>query len=205
MAYSSKIISDAVDAFSALPSVGKKSAMRLALHLAGDTFQKKEKLIKAMEALLNELKICNECFAYSDSEVCSICINPVRDRSTLCVVESIRDLIAIEDTGTYKGLYHVLGGVISPLEGVGPENLEIDSLVCRIEVLDCKEIVMALSPTIDGETTIFYISRLLEAKEISISTIARGVSFGGDLEYADEFTLGRSIQSRLPYSQRQMS
>lgn len=205
MAYSSKIISDAVDALSALPSVGKKSAMRLALHLAGDSFSKKEKLIKAMEAMLNDLKICKDCFAYSDSEVCSICTNPVRDRSTVCVVENIRDLIAIEDTGTYQGLYHVLGGVISPLEGVGPENLEIDSLLARIEQLGSKELVMALSPTIDGETTIFYISRLLEAKDITISTIARGVSFGGDLEYADEFTLGRSIQSRLPYSQRQMS
>ncbi len=205
MTYSSKIISDAVDALSALPSVGKKSAMRLALHLAGDSFSKKEKLIKAMEAMLNDLKICKDCFAYSDSEVCSICTNPVRDRSTVCVVENIRDLIAIEDTGTYQGLYHVLGGVISPLEGVGPENLEIDSLLARIEQLGSKELVMALSPTIDGETTIFYISRLLEAKDITISTIARGVSFGGDLEYADEFTLGRSIQSRLPYSQRQMS
>ncbi len=205
MSYSSKIISDTVDAFSSLPSIGKKSAMRLALHLAGDSFQKKEKLIQALQQLVNDLQICSECFSYSDTPICSICSNPTRDRGLICVVENIRDLIAIEDTGSYKGLYHVLGGVISPLEGIGPEDLEINTLVQRIQENNCNELVMALSPTIDGETTIFYINRLLKDVPLKITTIARGVSFGGDLEYADEFTLGRSIQSRLPYSQRQMS
>jgi len=205
MGYSSKIIESAVEALSALPSIGKKSAMRLAIHLASDSFEKKEKLIAALTSMTIDLKICQECFSFSDTKVCSICENPVRDRSTICVVETIRDLIAIEDTGSYRGLYHVLGGVISPLEGIGPEQLEIDSLVTRIDSLDVKEIVMALSPTIDGETTIFYINRLLELKNVSITTIARGVSFGGDLEYADEFTLGRSIKGRLPYQQRQIS
>jgi len=205
MGYSSKIIEEAVEALSALPSIGKKSAMRLALHLAADSFDKKEKLISAMTRMINDLKICSKCHGFSDTEVCGICSNPVRDQQTLCVVESIRDLIAIEDTGSFHGLYHVLGGVISPLEGIGPEQLEIDSLIIRLNSLQTKEVVMALSPTIDGETTIFYISRLLEAQDVKISTIARGVSFGGDLEYADEFTLGRSIKARLPYQQKQMS
>lgn len=205
MSYSSKIIESTVDALSSLPSIGKKSAMRLAIHLASDPFEKKENLISALTALTNDLKICNQCHSFSDTEVCSICENPTRDQSTICVVESIRDLIAIEDTGSYRGLYHVLGGVISPLEGIGPEQLEIESLVTRIDTLETREIVMALSPTIDGETTIFYINRMLESKDVKITTIARGVSFGGDLEYADEFTLGRSIKARLPYQQRQIS
>ena len=205
MSYSSKIIESAVEALSALPSIGKKSAMRLAIHLASDSFEKTEKLISALTSMANDLKICNQCYSFSDTDTCSICENPTRDRSTICVVETIRDLIAIEDTGSYRGLYHVLGGVISPLEGIGPEQLEIDTLITRVDALDAKEIVMALSPTIDGETTIFYINRLLESKDINITTIARGVSFGGDLEYADEFTLGRSIKARLPYQQRQIS
>ena len=205
MSYSSKIIESAVEALSSLPSIGKKSAMRLAIHLASDSFDKKEKLIAALTSMANDLKICNQCYSFSDTETCSICENPTRDRSTICVVETIRDLIAIEDTGSYRGLYHVLGGVISPLEGIGPEQLEIDTLITRVDELDAKEIVMALSPTIDGETTIFYINRLLDSKDVNITTIARGVSFGGDLEYADEFTLGRSIKARLPYQQRQIS
>ncbi len=204
MSYSSKIIESAVEALSSLPSIGKKSAMRLAIHLASDSFDKKEKLIAALTSMTNDLKICNQCYSFSDTAVCSICENPTRDRSTICVVETIRDLIAIEDTGSYRGLYHVLGGVISPLEGIGPEQLEIDTLITRVDELEAKEIVMALSPTIDGETTIFYINRLLESKDVNITTIARGVSFGGDLEYADEFTLGRSIKARLPYQQRQI-
>jgi recombination protein RecR len=204
MSYSSKILSDAVDALSSLPSVGKKSAMRLALHLAADSNGKKQKLIQSILALANDLKICKECHCYSDTDICTICSNPNRDTSTLCVVESIRDLIAIEETQSFRGIYHVLGGIISPLEGVGPENLEIDSLLRRVDTLKINEIVMALSPTIDGETTIFYINRLLEGRNIELSTIARGVSFGGDLEYADEFTLGRSIKARLPYQQKQM-
>ncbi len=205
MGYSSKIIEEVVEALSALPSIGKKSAMRLAIHLASDSFDKKEKLISSMTRMINDLKLCSECHGFSDTAICSICSNPARDQHTLCVVESIRDLIAIEDTGSYRGLYHVLGGIISPLEGIGPEHLEIDSLVTRLDTLQTRELVMALSPTIDGETTIFYISRLLEAKDVTISTIARGVSFGGDLEYADEFTLGRSIKARLPYQQKQLS
>ena len=201
MSYSSKIINDAVEAFSSLPSVGKKSAMRLVLHLAGDKYTKKEKLLTAIHQLQNDLKVCKICFGYSDSEMCSICSNPLREQHTLCVVENIRDLIAIEETGSFRGRYHVLGGIISPLEGVGPEMLTIDSLIQRVHSESIQEIVMAISPNIDGETTIFYISRLLESSNVLISAIARGVSFGSDLEYTDEFTLGKSIKARMPYQQ----
>lgn len=204
MNYSSKILEEAIEAFSALPSVGKKSALRMILHLAQDKNLKKEKIISSLQRVIQDLKICKECYSYSDSDICHICANPVRKNDQICVVESIKDVIAIEDTQSFSGKYHVLGGVISPLEGVGPEDLRVQELVQRVKNHNPDELIMALSPTIDGETTIFYISKLLEGTDIIISTIARGVAFGGEISYADEITLGRSISSRQPYSQKAM-
>jgi len=199
MKYSSKILEDAVEAFSKLPSIGKKSALRLILHLANDTGQKSEDIISALGRLKSDLKTCKTCFNYADEEVCQICLDPVRSKRTICIVESARDVMAIEETQQYSGVYHVLGGVISPLDGIGPDELHIDSLIERLKANEVDEIVMAISPTIEGDTTIFYISKKIDTLDVKISTIARGVSFGGELEYADELTLGRSIISRIPY------
>ena len=200
MKYSSKVLEQAVEALNTLPSIGKKSALRLALHLLKDKHQKIEQLNAALTALKNDIKICQVCHNYSDIEICEICDSNERNKKLLCVVESVRDVMAIEDTNHFRGLYHVLGGVISPLDGIGHDQLNIDSLIQRVERDGIEEIIMALSPTLDGDTTMFYLSKKLESFEVQISTIARGVSFGGDLEYADEITLGRSIQSRLPYT-----
>lgn len=200
MKYSSKVLEQAVEALNTLPSVGKKSALRLALHLLTDKHQKIEQLNTALTALKNDIKVCKVCHNYSDFEICEICDSQERNKKLLCVVESVRDVMAIEDTNHFRGLYHVLGGVISPLDGIGHDQLNIDSLIQRVERDGIQEIIMALSPTLDGDTTMFYLSKKLEPFEVQISTIARGVSFGGDLEYADEITLGRSIQSRLPYT-----
>ncbi len=202
MNLSSKILQEAVEAFSSLPSVGKKSALRMVLHLAQEGYGKKDKIATAMKALKEDLHICKCCYTFSDTETCNICANPNRDEQVICVVESIKDVIAIEETNSYYGRYHVLGGVISPLEGVGPDDLHIEALVNRISALDQCELIMAISPTIDGETTIFYLAKLLEGKNVNISTIARGVAFGGEISYADELTLGRSISNRRPYSQK---
>jgi len=200
MKYSSSVLEQAVEALNMLPSIGKKSALRLSLHLLKDDHQKIEQIIKALAALKDDIKICQVCHNYADQEVCDICGSHDRHQKILCVVESVRDVMAIEETNHYKGLYHVLGGVISPLDGIGHDQLNIDSLIQRVEQDGIEEIIMALSPTMDGDTTIFYLSKKLAQFDVKISTIARGVSFGGDLEYADEITLGRSIQSRLPYS-----
>lgn len=189
----------AVEAVSSLPSIGKKSALRLVLHLAGNKGDKKKRLIEALEALTNDLKQCSKCFNYSDNDICDICEDPARNQRQICVVESVKDVMAIENTQQYSGVYHILGGVISPLEGVGPEDLHIESLIQRIKDLDIDELIMAISPTIEGDTTIYYISKLID-DEVKISTIARGVAFGGELEYADELTLGRSIHSRVSYN-----
>ncbi len=202
MNYSSKILEEAIEAFSALPSVGKKSALRMVLHLAQDKNFKKEKIITSLQSIINDLKVCQNCFSYSDTELCNICSNPLRKKDQICVVESIKDVIAIEETQSFSGTYHVLGGVVSPLEGIGPDDIRVHELVKRVSETKPDELIMALSPTIDGETTIFYISKLLANFEISISTIARGVAFGGEISYADEITLGRSISSRQPYSQK---
>lgn len=199
MKFSSKTLEKAVEAVSALPSIGKKSALRLVLHLASNKGDKKRRLIDALEALSRDLKQCNQCFNYSDTEVCDICSDPVRNKKQICIVESVKDVMAIENTQQYSGVYHILGGVISPLEGVGPEDLNIESLVQRLKTEEIEELIMAISPTIEGDTTIYYISKLIDS-EVTISTIARGVSFGGELEYADELTLGRSIHSRTVYS-----
>lgn len=200
MNFPSKILEKAVEAIASLPGIGKKTALRLALHLIYDDSDKASRLADAIVGLKSEIKFCNICHTLADGEVCDICKSTTRSNHVLCVVENIRDLLAIEDTGQFFGKYHVLGGLISPLEGVGPSDLNIDSLVDRVKRDEVEELIMAISPTIEGETTIFYISKLLKDLPVKISTIARGVAFGGDLEYADEFTLGKSIQARIPYT-----
>ncbi len=202
MKFSSKIIEDAVEAMSALPSIGKKSALRLVLHLAGSRTQKIQRLITSLQALDTDLKTCQYCHNYSDQDICDICSDPTRNKTLVCVVGSAKDVMAIEATQQYSGVYHLIGGVISPLEGIGPEELNIDTLIHKIREESVLELIMALSPTIEGDTTIYYISKLLKDDNIKISTIARGVSFGGELEYADELTLGRSIHSRTDYNKQ---
>ena len=199
MNFSSRLIEEAVNAFAALPGIGRKTALRLVLHLIDQETEVSEQFAEAILQLRRNIKHCERCHNLSDDRLCAICADKRRDEATICVVESIRDVLAIEDTGQYRGLYHVLGGVISPIEGIGPSNLNIDSLVKRVETSEVKEIIMAISPTIEGDTTIFYISKQLRDKDVRVSTIARGVSFGGELEYADELTLGRSIVARVPY------
>jgi recombination protein RecR len=199
MELSSKLLADAVEALSGLPSIGRKTALRLALHMLNREPEFTEQLVEAVGKMRREIRFCEKCHNISDEQFCRICSNPRRDAATICVVESIRDVMAIESTGQYQGHFHILGGVISPIDGVGPETLEIDSLVQRIAAGEVKEVIMAISPTIEGETTIYYLSRQLQPYDVKVSTIARGVSFGGELEYADELTLGRSIQARIPY------
>jgi len=200
MKYSSKTLEKAVDALNSLPSIGKKSALRLALHLAANKGDKKQRIINAITSLSTDLKVCEVCNNYADTVICDICTDPSRNKNLICVVESVKDVLAIENTQQYSGVYHILGGVISPLEGLGPEELNIQELLDRVKSSTViEEIIMAISPTIEGDTTIYYISKLLD-DTIKISTIARGVSFGGDLEYADELTLGRSIHSRTNYN-----
>jgi len=199
MKYSSKIIEDAVKSLSQLPSVGKKSALRLVLHLVKEGNQV-EDIISSLRHLKDDLKHCKECYNLSDHEICAICTDHNRNKKTICVVESIRDVMAIEDTAHYDGLYHVLGGVISPLEGIDADQLRIEELLERIKANGVEEIIMGISPTIEGDTTIFYLSKRLKETPIKISMLSRGVAFGGDLEYTDELTLGRSILARVPYS-----
>ncbi len=198
MIISSKILQEAVDGISNLPGIGKKTALRIALHLLNGHLEVGKNLAGNLIALEN-IKFCKKCHNIADEEYCDICTSITRDKNTICVVENIRDIIAIENTQQFNGVYHVLGGLISPLEGISPDDINIDSLVTRIkESEDLNELIMAISPTIEGETTIFYISNLLP-DNTKISMISRGVSFGGELEYADELTLGRSILTRIPY------
>ena len=199
MNFSSKILEESVNALSSLPGVGKKSALRLALHLVQDTSDKANKIAAALARLSTDICKCKVCCNISDADVCEICKSVVRNKDLICIVETARDVMAIEDTNQFKGKYHVLGGVISPLEGIGPQDLSIDLLIQRIKSEKTEEVIMAISPTIEGETTIYYITKLLKDLNVKVSIIARGVSFGGDLEYADELTLGRSIVSRIPY------
>ena len=199
MNFSSKLIESAVQAFATLPGIGRKTALRLVLHLVNRPEEATEQFANALVRMRQGICSCRECGNLADESICSICADRRRDRSLVCVVENIRDVMAIEDTQQYRGLYHVLGGIISPLEGIGPQDLNIDQLVHRVDQGEIRELIMAISPTIEGETTIFYLSRLLRDKPITISTIARGVAFGGELEYADEVTLGRSILTRTPY------
>ena len=165
-----------------------------------DETNKAKKIANVLGILKEQIQYCVHCHNISDLDECEICINPVRNRKVLCIVESIRDVIAIEETQEFSGLYHVLGGVISPMDGIGPDQLNIDQLVQRVKEQEIDELIMALSPTIEGETTIYYITKLIDLDILKVTTIARGVAFGGELEYADEVTLGRSIRSRLPYS-----
>jgi recombination protein RecR len=196
---SSKLLENAVNALATLPGIGKKSALRLALHLLQRDKESVQSFCAAISNMRYNILFCKKCHNLSDADLCSVCSSQRREQSLVCVVESIKDAMAIENTQQYNGVYHILGGIISPIEGIGPNDLNIHSLVERVESGEVKEIVMALSPSIEGDTTIFYISKLLKDTEVNISTISRGVSFGGELEYADELTLGRSIVSRIPY------
>jgi recombination protein recR len=202
MDFSSKLLENAVFEISQLPGIGKRTALRLALHLLKQPPMQVEELAQALVLLRNNVNYCKKCHNISDEEICEICANYHRDPSVVCVVEDIRDVMAIENTGQYTGLYHVLGGKISPIDGVGPNNLNINSLVHRIKVENIKEIIFALSNTMEGDTTNFYIFKQLEGLDITTSTIARGISVGDELEYADEITLGRSILHRVPFEVR---
>ena len=199
MNFSSKLIQDAVEQFAKLPGIGRKSAMRLALHLLKMDKDEVRNFGEAFIDLRDKINYCQECHNISDMDICELCSNPSRESSTLCVVEDIRDVIAIENTHQFKGKYHLLGGIISPMDGVGPADLNIESLVTKVAQGNIKEIIMALSTTMEGDTTNFYIFKRLKEYEIKMSVIARGISVGDELEYADEVTLGRSIVNRTPY------
>ena len=198
--YPSALFERAVGEFSKLPGIGRKTATRLVLHILRQQEQDVENFAEAMTQLKKEVKYCKCCHGISDTEVCPICANPLRDHSTICVVENIQDIIAVENTMQFKGVYHVLGGVISPMDGVSPGDLQIDSLVKRVAEEDVKEVILALSPTMEGDTTNFYIFRKLADSNAKLSVIARGISVGDELEYTDEVTLGRSIVNRTPFT-----
>ncbi len=198
--FPSKLLENAVEEFSRLPGIGRKTALRLVLHLLKCEESEVEDFGNAIITLKKEVKHCRICHNISDTDICSICASKSRDDSVVCVVENIRDVMSIENTRQFNGLYHVLGGIISPMDGVGPGNLEIESLVGRIEEGNVAEVILALSTTMEGDTTNFYIYRKLKDKGIKVTTIARGVSVGGEIEYTDELTLGRSILNRLNYS-----
>ena len=199
MEFPSKLIEDAVNEVSKLPGIGKKTALRLVLHLVKESEHKTTALTDALNRMRQQIRFCKSCFNISDEEECSICKSHRRDKSILCVVEETNDVMAIENTAQYNGVYHVLGGVISPMNGVGPSDLKIDALVDRITRAQgtVKEIVLALSPTMEGDTTAFYINKRLKDFSLKITSIARGVPVGGELEFTDEITLGRSISSRV--------
>lgn len=197
--YPSKLLAAAIEQFSSLPGVGRRTAMRLALFLLKQEKEEVNRFGEAFIKLRNEIQYCEKCYNISDEKVCSICIHPGRDESIICVVEDVRDVMAIENTSQYKGLYHVLGGIISPMDGIGPSDIRIEELVNRVGNGGVKEVIMALSTTMEGDTTNFYIFKRLKEFSINISAIARGVSIGDELEYIDELTLGRSLLNRVPY------
>ena len=201
MDFSSKILENAVNEVSRLPGIGKRTALRLVLHLLKQPKENTSYLSEALLHLRNDVKSCENCHNISDTVLCDICNNPKRNEEIVCVVEDIRDVMAIESTSQFKGLYHVLGGKISPIEGIGPQNLQIDSLIEKVDKGVIKELIFALSSTMEGDTTNFYIYKQIEKYNITTSTIARGISVGDELEYADEVTLGRSIVNRIPFSQ----
>ncbi len=198
--YPSVLLEKAVGEFAKLPGIGRKTAMRLVLHLLRQDPASVEAFGNAIMTLKREVKYCKICHNISDTDTCQICANPQRDASTICVVENIRDVMAVESTQQFKGLYHVLGGIISPMDGIGPGDLQIDSLVKRVEEGDIKEIILALSSTMEGDTTNFYIFRKLAKTSVKLSVIARGISIGDELEYTDEVTLGRSIANRTLFT-----
>lgn len=199
MNYPSRLIEDAVNEISKLPGIGKKTALRLTLHLLKREEQQTRSLSDALVAMRTQSRFCRLCHNISDDDLCNICKSPKRDASLLCVVVDTRDVLAIENTSQYNGMYHILGGIISPLEGIGPADLNIESLLRRLATQEVREVILALSPTMEGDTTAFYLQKKLKPTGVKISTIARGVPIGGDLEYADEITLGRSIVSRVAY------
>ena len=199
MEFSSKLLENAVYHMSQLPGVGKRTALRLVLHLLKQPETQTHQMAEALLAMRNDIKFCEKCHNISDVKLCEICANPNRDESVICVVEDIRDVMAIENTSQYQGLYHVLGGKISPMEGIGPQDLNIASLVKRVRSGEVNELIFALSSTMEGDTTNFYIYKQLEDFDIATSTIARGIAVGDELEYADEVTLGRSILNRVPF------
>ena len=196
--YPSSLLEKAVQEFSKLPGIGRKTALRLSLHLLRQDVESVDAFGEAVVRLKHEVRYCSVCHNISDTEVCPICSDHRRDGSMICVVENIQDVMAVENTQQFNGLYHVLGGIISPMDGIGPGDIEIDSLVSRVEKGDIKEVIMALSSTMEGDTTNFYISRRLAHTGVKISVIARGISVGDELEYTDEVTLGRSILNRTP-------
>ena len=197
--YPSQLLERAVEAFSQLPGVGRKTALRLVLHLLRQSTEDVDSFADAVIRVKHDVKYCKVCHNISDNEVCSICSDPRREASVVCVVENIQDVMAIENTQQFHGLYHVLGGIISPMDGIGPHDLEIESLVERVEEGTVKEIILALASTMEGDTTNFYISRKLKDAGVKLSVIARGISVGDELEYTDEVTLGRSILNRTPF------
>jgi recombination protein RecR len=198
MIFSSSLLENAVNEFAKLPGIGKKTALRLVLHLIKQDTAEVSQFSAIIARMRNEIKFCSRCYNISDKELCNICSNSMRKQEMICVVENIRDVIAIESTQQFNGIYHVLGGIISPLDGIGPEQLTIDALVDRISKEEIEEIIFALSPTIQGDTTIYYISKKLKMIPVKITSIARGIAFGGELEYADEMTLAKSISNRIP-------
>ncbi|CAM1365580.1 recombination mediator RecR [Tenacibaculum xiamenense] len=199
MDFSSKLLENAVNEVSRLPGIGKRTALRLVLHLLKQPKESTKFLTEALNVMRNEIKTCRKCHNISDTILCDICANPKRNTEIVCVVEDIRDVMAIENTAQYKGVYHVLGGKISPIEGIGPQNLQIESLVEKVRSGEVKELIFALSSTMEGDTTNFYIYKQVEKYDIVTSTIARGISVGDELEFADEVTLGRSIINRIPF------
>lgn len=204
MQFSSSLLENAVNEFAKLPGIGKKTALRLVLHLLKQDSKEVGHFSEVIARMRKEIRFCQRCFNVADGDICSICANSMRKQDVICVVESIRDVIAIESTQQFNGTYHVLGGVISPLDGIGPDQLNIESLIHRAEKEEIAELIFALNPNIQGDTTIYYLQKKLAAvastrgQSIRITTIARGIAFGGELEYADEMTLGRSLQNRLP-------
>jgi recombination protein RecR len=198
MQFSSYLLENAVNEFAKLPGIGKKTALRLVLHLLKQNEKEVTHFGEVISKMRSEIKFCQRCFNVADGDICSICSNSLRKQEIICVVENIRDVIAIESTQQYNGTYHVLGGIISPLDGIGPDQLNIDSLIHRVQKENTQEILFALNPNIQGDTTIYYIQKKLQPFSARVTTIARGIAFGGELEYADELTLGRSIQNRMP-------
>jgi len=201
MILSSSLLENAVNEFAKLPGIGKKTALRLVLHLLKKEETEVVSFIEAISKMRSQIRFCKRCFNISDKDICNICANSHRRQDLICVVENIRDVIAIESTQQFNGIYHVLGGIISPLDGIGPDQLTIDALVSRVKEEKPTELIFALNPNIQGDTTVYFIGRKLQGMEIKITTIARGISFGGELEYADEMTLAKSITNRIPVDQ----
>jgi len=199
MEFSSKLLENAVNEMAQLPGIGKRTALRLVLHLLRQPKEQSLLLADALKKVREDINFCKSCHNISDKNICEICSNPMRNKNLICVVEDVRDVMAIESTGSFRGLYHVLGGKISPIDGIGPQDLNITPLIEKVKTGDISELIFAMSPTMEGDTTNFYIFKQLEAFNIKTSTIARGIAAGNELEYADEVTLGRSIIDRIPF------